>query len=272
MYYRYGQKWIDLFEEIPLMISVETGHYVKGMHNLMNALFDLRHFSKFELILKKFEDYAKTPQGLHHDNFRIHTFVYIHLAKINQHLMTGTFKEGLTLVPHLKKKLDEYGNYVDPHRIMVFNYKIATLYFGSGDYSRAIDYLQLIINDHVDLRYDLQCYARLVHLLAHYEMGNHELMESLTKSVYRFMAKMKNLTVVEEEMFKFLRKSFQISRREIKPELEKLLSTIKHLEHNRYETRSFAYLDIISWLESKVQEKTMSEIIYAKYLRRKKRS
>jgi tetratricopeptide (TPR) repeat protein len=272
MYYRYGQKWIDLFEEIPLMISVETGHYVKGMHNLMNALFDLRHFSKFELILKKFEDYAKTPQGLHHDNFRIHTFVYIHLAKINKHLMTGTFKEGLTLVPHLKKKLEEYGNYVDPHRIMVFNYKIATLYFGSGDYSRAIDYLQLIINDHVDLRYDLQCYARLVHLLAHYEMGNHELMESLTKSVYRFMAKMKNLTVVEEEMFKFLRKSFQISRREIKPELEKLLSTIKHLEHNRYETRSFAYLDIISWLESKVQEKTMSEIIYAKYMKRKKRS
>ena len=123
----------------------------------------------------------------------------------------------------------------------------------------------------MDLRYDLQCYARLVHLLAHYELGNYELMESLTKSVYRFMAKMKNLTVVEEEMFKFLRKSFQISRREIKPELEKLLSKIKHLEYNHIETRSFAYLDIISWLESKLQDKTMSEIIHTKYLRRKAR-
>ena len=82
---------------------------------------------------------------------------------------------------------------------------------------------------------------------------------------------MKNLTVVEEEMFKFLRKSFQISRRDIKTELEKLLSTIKHLEYNRFETRSFAYLDIISWLESKLQDKTMSEIIYAKYLVRKDR-
>ncbi len=85
------------------------------------------------------------------------------------------------------------------------------------------------------------------------------------------MAKMKNLTVVEEEMFKFLRKSFQISRRDIKPELEKLLSKIKHLEYNHIETRSFAYLDIISWLESKLQDKTMSEIIYAKYLLRKDR-
>jgi hypothetical protein len=271
MYYRYAQKWIDLFDEEPLMISVETGHYVKGMHNMLNALFDLRHFSKFEVILKKFENYYNTPQGQHHDNFRIHTWVYIHLAKINWHLMTGTFKAGLDLVDDISEKLVEYDSYIDHHRILVFNYKIATLYFGSGDYSRSIDFLQLIINDHVDLRYDLQCYARLVHLLAHYELGNYELMESLTKSVYRFMAKMKNLTVVEEEMFKFLRKSFQISRREIKSELEKLLNKIKHLEYNHIETRSFAYLDIISWLESKLQDKTMSEIVYAKYLQRKNR-
>ena len=271
MYYRYGQKWIDLFDAEPLMITVETGHYVKGMHNMLNALFDLRHFSKFELILKKFEAYYNSPEGQHHDNFRIHTWVYINLAKINQCLMTGTFKEGLALVPEITGKLEEYSAYIDHHRILVFNYKIATLYFGSGDYNTSIDYLHRIINDHVDLRYDLQCYARLVHLLAHYELGNYELMESLTKSVYRFMAKMKNLTVVEEEMFKFLRKSFQISRRDIKTELEKLLVKIKHLEYNHIETRSFAYLDIISWLESKLQDKTMSEIIYAKYLQRRDR-
>jgi len=53
--------------------------------------------------------------------------------------------------------------------------------------------------------------------------------------------------------------------------LEKLLSKIKHLEYNHIETRSFAYLDIISWLESKLQDKTMSEIIYQKYLKRKDR-
>jgi hypothetical protein len=241
------------------------------MHNLLNAHFDLRNFQKFSITLKQFQNFAQTPVANEHDNFRIHTFIYINSAKINQHLMLGTFKEGLALVPHIEEKLKEYALYVDNHRILVFNYKIATLYFGSGDYSTSLDYLQLIINNNVDLRYDLQCYARLVHLLAHYELGNYELMESLTKSVYRFMAKMKNLTVVEEEMFKFLRKSFQISRREIKPELEKLLSKIKHLEYNRFETRSFAYLDIISWLESKVQEKTMSEIIFSKYLLRRDR-
>ena len=114
--------------------------------------------------------------------------------------------------------------------LLVFNYKIATLYFGSGDYSTCIDYLQRIINDHVDLRYDLQCYARLLHLMAHYELGNFEIMESLTKSVYRFMARMKNFTVVEEEMFRFLRNSFRLHRHELKPELEKFLHKSKNLK------------------------------------------
>ena len=63
---------------------------------------------------------------------------------------------------------------------------------------------------HLDLRIDLQCYARLLHMMSHYELGNYDIMESLIKSVYRFMAKMKNLTVVEEEMFAFLRSSFDV--------------------------------------------------------------
>lgn len=266
MYYRYSQKWIELFNEEKLMISVETGHYVKGMHNLLNAHFDLRNHKGFEKTLREFEKFSQSPVANHHDNFRIHTFVYIYSAKVNQHLMRGTFKEGLSLVPHIEEKLKEYELYIDRHRILVFNYKIATLYFGSGDYETSIDYLQRIINDNVDLRIDLHCYARLLHLMAHYELHNYDIIEYLIKSVYRFMAKMENLTVIEEEMFAFLRKSFKVSPKAMKPEFEKFLQKIKHFEKSRFETRAFAYLDVISWLESKVYGKPISEIIHQKYL------
>ena len=149
---------------------------------------------------------------------------------------------------------------------MVLNYKIATLYFGSEDYGTCIDYLQKIINEQLDIRDDLQSYARLLHLMAHFEMGNYELMEYLTKSVYRFMAKKQHVTVLEEEMFKFLRTSFQLPRGKLRAELEMFLQKIKKFEKSRFETRAFAYLDILSWLESKVQEKPVYEIIREKYL------
>ncbi len=271
MYYRYSQKWVDLFDAEPTMMAVETGHYIKGMHNLLNAHFDLRNFRQFEHTLKAFERFAETDLAKQHDNFRIHTFVYINSAKINQHLMLGTFAEGLKLVPYIHEKLEDYALHIDRHRVLVFNYKIATMYFGNGDYDTSIDYLQKIINTNVDLRYDLQCYARLVHLMAHFELGNFDIIEYLIKSVYRFMSKMENLTVVEEEMFRFLRRSFNVSPRKMKPELEKFLQKIKQFEKSRFETRAFAYLDIISWVESKVHEKPMGSIIYAKYLESKHR-
>ena len=272
MYYRYAQKWVDIFNEDPFLIRVETGHYIKGMHNLMNAHFDLRNFQLFDHALAQFEQFAKTDRVTQNDNFLVQTFIYINNARLNRHLMTGTFKEGFNMIPELFEKMEVYAPLLDKHRILVFNYKTAMLYFGSGDYSTCIDYLQRIINDNIDLRYDLQCYARLLHLLSHYELKNYELMETLTKSVYRFMSKMKNFTVVEEEMFRFLRYSFKISRVRMKPELQKFLDTVKHFEKNRFETRAFAYLDIISWVESKLSDKTLAEVIHQKYLDRKRRN
>ncbi|MEK7227249.1 MAG: hypothetical protein AAB221_16415 [Bacteroidota bacterium] len=270
-YYRYTQKWVDLFAEQPLMVRVETGHYIKGIHNLLNAHFDLRNYRAFEKTLQQLEKLAQTSRVKEHDNFRIQAFIYISIARINQHFMKGTFKEGLALVPDIERKMEKYSLFVDHHRILVLNYKIAMLYFGSGDHNTCIDYLQKIIHDKTDLRYDLQCYARLLHLLAHYELGNDMLMESLSKSVYRFMAKMENLTAIEEAMFRFLRQSIPLSPRQLKPELEKFLSTIKHLEKNRFETRAFAYLDIISWVESKVYDKPMGAVIQGKYLGSKRK-
>ncbi len=272
MYYRYAQKWVDLFHQEPFMIRVETGHYIKGVHHLLNAHFDLRNFQLFDKTLKEFEEFSTTARVTENDNFLVQAFVYIHNAKLNRHLMTGTFKEGLAMIPGLYQKIDEYEPFLDKHRILVFTYKTAMLYFGSGDYGTCIDYLQRIINDNIDLRYDLQCYARLLHLIAHYELGNHDLVEPLTRSVYRFMSKRQNFTVVEEEMFKFLRNSFKIKRSKIKVELEKFLETVKHLEKSRFETRAFAYLDIISWVESKVHETTIAEVIHDKYLKRRKRN
>lgn len=271
-YYRYTKKWVDLFAGQPLMIRVETGHYIKGLHNLLNAHFDLRNYRQFEKTIKHFEKFAQTDRVKDHDNFRIQAFIYISTARINQHFMLGTFKQGLTLVPGIEEKLLTYSLFIDHHRVLVLNYKMAMLYFGSGDYNTCIDYLQKIINDKTTLRYDLQCYARLLHLMAHYELGNDMLMESLSKSVYRFMARMKNLTTVEEAMFKFLRQSIPLSPRQLNPELEKFLFTIKHLEKNRFQTRSFAYLDIISWVESKVTKKPMGTIIHEKYLQSKRKN
>ena len=271
-YYKYTQKWVNVFDANPFMIRVETSHYIKAMHALLNAHFVLRNFQQFEIVLSKFIVFSNSDRVRLHDNFRTQAFVSIYSAKVNQHNMLGTFKEGIKLVPHILEQIKTNELFIDEYRVMVFNYKIASLYFGYGDYGICIDFLQKIINQTNDERSDLQGYARILHLIAHYELGNFEIMEYLTKSAYRFLAKKEYLTEIEKEMFKFLRNSFSISRKEILVAFIELLHKIKSLENNIFETRVFAYLDIVSWIESKVYSKSVSVILQEKNELRKKRN
>lgn len=271
-YYRYCQKWVDLFEQNPHMIETETAMFIKGMHNLMSAHFDLMNHDKLAECIKKFKKFAQTDLVQHNDNNRIVTYVYLYTAVLNLHFLEGTFTKGLKMVPFLEKMLIEYGRYLDRHRVMVFYYKIACLYFGSGNNAKAIEYLNRIIHQKDDLRIDLQCYSRLLHLIAHYELGNYDLMEYLVKSVYRYMAKMENISKVEREMLVFLRNAFRFDARTIKPEFERLLTRLKKHQYNRLESRAFAYLDVISWLEAKIYDKNVQDVIREKFLNKRRKN
>jgi hypothetical protein len=80
------------------------------------------------------------------------------------------------------------------------------------------------------------------------------------------MAKMESLSLVEEEIFRFLRKAFLVTPDRLKPGFGKLLEKLKTYEKSRFETRAFMYLDVISWLESKIQGVPVQDVIRVKYL------
>jgi len=248
---------------------VEEGYYIKGMHNLLSIHFLLGNSRQFDKTMKTFENFSNS----HHltDNARMQAFVYLNTAKINKHFLEGTFSEGLKLVPEIDSGLKKYALQLDAHRVLIFYYKIASLYFGAGNSEKATFYLNKIINWKVDLRRDLQCYARLLNLITHYELGHYDLTEYLLKSVYRFMAKMGNLSVAEEEIFGFLKDAFNIrpdDTRRMKAAFENLLEKLRREELNKYEKRAFMYLDIISWLESKIQGVPVQNVIRNKFLKK----
>lgn len=265
-FYRYSQKWVDIFNLYPALIKQEAANYIKGMHNLMTAHFNLLQHDKLAETIRIFEHFVKQKHLQENENNRLLAYQYLYTARINLYFLQGNFSKGLRLVPFLEEMLKKYSLYLDSHRVLVFYYKIASLYFGSGNDEKAIDYLNRIINQKGDLRTDLQCYARLLHLIAHYELGNFDLLEYLIKSVYRYMSRMQNMSRVEEEMFAFLRRSFRVGAHALRPEFEKLLHKLRKYEGNPLEARAFAYLDVISWLESKISGVNVQDIIREKYL------
>lgn len=264
MYYRYSQKWVALFEQYPSMADLERPLFLKAKHNQLNALFLLQRHDKFmealNNLLQMFE--AFPPRN---ENEKSLEFIYTYTHRINQHYLEGSFQQGLPMVQEIVLPIKSNLYHLDFHRVILFYYKIACLYFGSGDNSRAIDYLNLIVNESPDFRGDIQCYARILRLIAYYEMGDNYLIEYQVKSIYRFLTKMEDLHAVQKEILSFIRKLPKVRPAELKKEFKKLLERFIKLRADPYEARSFLYLDIISWLESKIQGISVQQVIREKF-------
>ena len=268
-YYRYSYKWVNLFELEPIMKINDTSLYLKGVHNLLNALFMTLDHERLSKILNNTELYLIKHADSLDENTRTLAFHHIYSAKINKHFLEGSFTEGVKLVAEIEEQLKEFSRTLDEHRILIFYYKIACLYFGSGNFDKAIDYLNKIINLKTgNLRTDIQCFARMLQLICHYEKGHYALLEYLIKSVYRFLSKNGDMSGVMQEVLKFLKKSLFIKQKDLKEEFSELKNRLEEIAQNPFERRSFIYLDIIAWLESKVDGKTVEQVSKKKFLER----
>ncbi|MTI88183.1 MAG: hypothetical protein FH748_09465 [Balneolaceae bacterium] len=270
--YRYAQKMVNLFHDNPNMLEIEPIWYLKAKHVLLEALFVLGHFKKHKKVVKRLENFVDNPPTRSNENLETLGFIYLETSRINSHFMAGTFTEGTKMVPRLNRQIDKYAQQVDPHRILIFYYKIACLYFGAGDNEKAIEYLNKIINyPDPHLREDIHCFARILNLIAHYELGNQNLVEYQIRSVYRFLRKMNDLNLVQEEILNFLKNLDPKNRKFIKEQFRKLRDRLLEIDKMPYQKRPFLYLDIISWLESKMEKKPVQEIIQAKFEQNKRR-
>ncbi|SMC53222.1 hypothetical protein [Cellulophaga tyrosinoxydans] len=265
--YKYASKWSDLFYEHKEMIYLNPVFYLKGSNYLLESLFYVRYSSQFKETLEKLEATINEKDFPQNDNVASLSFLYINSNKLNQHFLDGTFEKGVYLVKIIEYGIQKHQDRIDEHHVMLFYYKIACLYFGMGDNRTCIQYLKRIINNkNLKMREDLMCFARVLSLVAHYEAGMDYHLEVQLKSTYKFLLKMNDLHAVQKEMIKFLRGLGEIYPSDLKNEFQKLYDQLKKYEDHPYEKRAFLYLDILSWLESHLQNKPVAQIIKEKAL------
>lgn len=267
MVYRYGLKWVELFNQHPDAKISYTDLYIKGIANMLDGLYFIGDYHRFEKALKDLKDFKDSGKATFHKNEELQLLQSYYVHVINWHFMEGTFSEGTLVMPEIAEFINNNKIYIDNHNILVFYYKIACMYFGSGDNRKTIKYLNMVINYRdEDLRTDIQCFARILNLMAHYEMQNFDLIEYLVKTTYRFLSKMADLHRAQKEIIMFLRKLPTTPQDKLVDAFKVLLHDLKQLRSDPYERRPFLYLDLISWLESKITGIPVQDVIRTKRL------
>ena len=265
--YRHTSRWVELFRENDRMIQVHAPLYLKGLHNHLATCFNMWRYDKFVEALELLDLFPHQFDLTNNVNVAGLYQLYQFDHQIRRHYLEGTFSEGTGLVPQLMDTIQHNRYNWDEHRNMVFYYRIACLYFGCGDNDTAIDYLNLIINQRSpNYRSDIQAYARILSLICHFEMGNVQLVEYQVKSVYRFLSKVEHLQETQQVIFRFLRRIPRIREEELRDEFIALKEQLDEVTRKPFETRPFTYLDIPSWLESKIEGVSVQEVIRRRFL------
>ncbi|WP_070137250.1 hypothetical protein [Crocinitomix algicola] len=263
--YRNATRWVNLFDKYSNMKKHYPVFYLKGANYLLESLYFLRYKSMFTEKLNEFSLTIHNSNFPKNDNIKTLIFLYENYHQINLHFLTGKFENGIILIPDIEKNLVTLQYKVDEHHKMVFNYKFACLYFGKDDHENCITYLNKIINNkQLGMREDLLCFSRILRLISYYEAGRDELLEVYIKDTFRFLIKMNDLHLVQKEIISFLKKLNKIYPHELKNAFKHLHQKLKSIENHPFEKRPFLYLDILSWLEGKINNKSIQTIVLEK--------
>jgi len=264
--YLYARKLENEFNASSAIIKSHPELYLTSLNTVLNAEFKLGKYHEFIETTQKL-DRAKT---LFHSNLnfnlrlRLQKYFFIH--KINLYFLKGEFELGIQFFENLKEELEKIENQLDTHSSMILSYKMACLYFGAGKYNQCIRWINKVINtSNADVREDLHCFARILNLICHYELKNFDVIGYYIVSTYRFLLKKDDLKLFQKYILKFLKNLSGQEGKELNDSFINLKNQLLPINNNPFEKRAFIYFDIISWLESKIENKPVQSIIQAKF-------
>jgi hypothetical protein len=244
-------------------IKFELGQrYVMTMAHLLRCYIEVHDFENAQLVIAELRD-LEGEKGFNSVDVALKIFTRSFILELMLLHVMGDFRNCIQLIPVIERKELQFGEMVSKEQTLLFNYYKAYSYFGVGDYKKALNYLNVVLNDSEQkLRQDIYSYARLFNLILHYELGNYDFLEYLLKSTNRYFSK-KEFSVSSEIIFiKHIGKlSKAVSNNErllifelMKDELEIVLS-------DRNERVILEYFDILAWITCKTYKITFSEAV-----------
>ncbi|MBI4946164.1 MAG: hypothetical protein HY840_07160 [Bacteroidetes bacterium] len=147
-------------------------------------------------------------------------------------------------------------------------YNIAYMLFGAGRYNEALLWLRKILDQPAsELRKDTQALSHILSLLIHYELHkDEEWLDSLKRSALHFLSTRHRFFKMEQAFMHCLRQIMgkAISKKKRSAALQELKTNLLKLRKYPMEKAAMEEFDFLSWVESKIQNKTFAEVVREK--------
>jgi len=261
-----AQEVVDLYEANEVFIRQDIRGYVRVLNNLITTLAENKEYERFDAALKKLEDLPGKYSSADNANLKDIIGIRILLRKFYRHFDNAEFDEGIRLIPVVQEQLGRHSNHVSRTHLYIFLYSISYLFFIDGKYDQALAQINVILNDEINgetIAY--VCYAKILFLVIHYELGNEDLLEYSLVSVKKFLEKNARLYEPEKIVIDLLRK--KLLRGDEETGMFRGMYASLEQTRDMIFRRSYEYFDLLAWAQSKAEGTSFRELL-ARRIRR----
>jgi len=259
--YLHNQK----YREYALSEYAQSGaehNYIISSYNLFTICFLTKKFNECEGIIKKLKEIQLSGSSQNEG-----AFARLLSMEMSLCVAESDFQKGLPLANKADKLHKELKNKINKASYYNIMYFTAYIYFGSQKYSESIKWLNKIINDkEADQVEYIYCASYILAVIAHLEQAKSETFEFILNPFYKFLYKKNRLYKFETLLLMFIKKEIPKinSNRQLIASYQKLHDNLSLLQKDPFESTVFEHFDIISWLESKIRNRSFSDIINEK--------
>lgn len=233
--------------------------YLSTIEGILDSLLSIKQYKEIQLFLKTLNkiEIKSTYFDVMVQRVR---FIYT----IAGYLNNGEFEKAEKLKEQFEEVLFKRIQYLDLSKQAEVYLYTAIIFIGKGDMNKAHQALNKILLEST-LYNALPSYRtfRLLHLLVHFELGNHDYIEYETRSLKRtFHNDFKKSYQIEKIVFRFLQykilpSSFK-AREIIWKKFEQLF---EKSEKDRYEMQLLKIFDFVAWIKAKLLRKSFAELL-----------
>jgi tetratricopeptide (TPR) repeat protein len=257
-------KYVVFLESNASIIPPEKSRYILVLNNHFGIQCLLGKYKEAFETLNKCHTLLQERTGITQEWLNY----YINIT--HYYIIMGEFKKGLALVKDIEKKLEYLNSSVSATytvRIMRIYFNIACLYFGSEDYRNALRWMNRIIQQpKTSLSEDIQSFTKIFVIIIHYELNTPDILDHLIISTHRYLSKRTHLHKFEKSILHFLGRlsKIDISQKILLVKFRKFHDELIQIIKDPEEEKVLHYFDLISWLESKIENRSFAEVVREK--------
>ena len=250
---RHLEDLIKLIEDYPHQIKDDPGAYLNSLNNKITFLILHHRYGEVVPLIKKVRSIPDQYGIKKTHKLRLRTLLRTYNIELELYRDQKDIVKGKALMPTIQAFLEKHEKSVPDNYFILFWNQFANIEFMDNNYSRALVWVNHIMQIKSNARLDIQRYARLLQLIIHFELGNTIFLRYSIDSCRRFLRKKTVATPFETLCLKHFAKLSHVAPSDYPGYLQKFHFDLFEKDKALVTPGILDYLDIKSWLQDKIE-------------------